>query len=466
MGKTDASAEKTIKGTKDAPVSGESLHVGQSFSMAILVLILSGFSNPARAGVWLSPNLQSADYLALMDSNFLLAPGWSTGGGVNVFKFHDANLNNDANFAPNTLNQFLARNSFARLNSWGIQIAIETGAIKPPPDSNYSWCTGDALKVAAGSYISMIQQNGGVVSYLAMDEPLNQVSPNMSGQIMPGVSCNLPYQSVVNATVNFMSYLSDNFPSVQLIDIEPYPTKMRTDSGTNSSADDLWQWVNDIQSRLRSQGKRPLTALHLDINREIGYNIADPANQAVLIQLANRLHSMGIRFGIIYWGQRDQSNETYVQDVLNFYVDTRNLRAVTDDFIFQNWFPSQTTNTLSIPLNVWQDGVISGANHIGLIQSAQKYNATVQRGGTCGTTATQIEYLGFYPDIRAAGINPFLHYELFGRNEGRCQIVGHCTFPISAAGYLTIYPDVAAAGIDPVLHYKLFGQYEGRCPIQ
>lgn len=28
-------------------------------------------------------------------------------------------------------------------------------------------------------------------------------------------------------------------------------------------------------------------------------------------------------------------------------------------------------------------------------------------------------YLDFYPDVKKAKINPLMHYELFGRNEGR-----------------------------------------------
>jgi hypothetical protein len=60
-------------------------------------------------------------------------------------------------------------------------------------------------------------------------------------------------------------------------------------------------------------------------------------------------------------------------------------------------------------------------------------------------------YLAAYPDVAAAGIDPFKHYMAHGKGEGR--------YPRPAAAeeaigfdrdwYLASYPDVAAAGIDP-----------------
>ena len=86
-----------------------------------------------------------------------------------------------------------------------------------------------------------------------------------------------------------------------------------------------------------------------------------------------------------------------------------------------------------------------------------------------------LAYLQANPDVEAAEINPFWHYVIFGRYENRSLrpaeetplherqtdiIAPH----VDAAFYLGKYPDVAEAGIDPVQHYCVSGWREGRDP--
>jgi len=69
-------------------------------------------------------------------------------------------------------------------------------------------------------------------------------------------------------------------------------------------------------------------------------------------------------------------------------------------------------------------------------------------------------YLAHYADVRAAGIDPLQHYELFGWREGRDPSASFDT-----QGYLAANPDVAAAGVNPLDHYLMFGIYEGRVAV-
>ena len=69
-------------------------------------------------------------------------------------------------------------------------------------------------------------------------------------------------------------------------------------------------------------------------------------------------------------------------------------------------------------------------------------------------------YLAAYQDVAAAGVNPLDHYNAFGWHEGRDPSVGFDT-----ASYLAAYPDVAAAGVNPLEHYLAFGVHEGRSPF-
>jgi hypothetical protein len=66
-------------------------------------------------------------------------------------------------------------------------------------------------------------------------------------------------------------------------------------------------------------------------------------------------------------------------------------------------------------------------------------------------------YLAAYPDVAAAGADPFRHYLRRGAAEGRDP------GPLfSTRWYLAMHPDVAAAGINPLVHYVRWGAAEGR----
>jgi lipopolysaccharide biosynthesis protein/GT2 family glycosyltransferase len=66
-------------------------------------------------------------------------------------------------------------------------------------------------------------------------------------------------------------------------------------------------------------------------------------------------------------------------------------------------------------------------------------------------------YLGSYPDVRAAGVDPALHYLNQGALEGR-----NPSERFDTQWYLDQNPDVAANGINPLVHYLRFGSAEGR----
>jgi len=386
--------------------------------------------NPATAAkkVWLSPNLASPDYLALMDFD------WNTNRDVHVFKFHSGNLNDEERVAgQNVYPNFVARNGFNRLASFGLELSVETGVIKPQA------CDGEAWKSGADHYINKIQANGVRLKSLTMDEPLAQIEISSN-------TCGVTYQEALERTLSFIRTIRAKHPDLEIIDIEPYP---------HVSAKVLKRWIADLQAN----GAR-LSGFHLDFNREVVSDL--PSRLPELIDLANFAHSLNLRFGIIYFSQRSDTHENYAQDILNFYVDSQPLRAVTDDIIFQSWHPS-ASGKLDMPLNTTQWG--GQFSHLGFIDSAKIQNGR-ERGIYCPRAISQHEYLAFYGDVRQAGVNPFLHYKVWGRNEGRCQITGRCTASLSASEYLWLYDDVRNAGMDAHTHYSHFGINEGRCPVR
>ena len=68
-------------------------------------------------------------------------------------------------------------------------------------------------------------------------------------------------------------------------------------------------------------------------------------------------------------------------------------------------------------------------------------------------------YLAWNADVAASGVNPLLHFLVFGGLEGRKPN------PIFDSDfYSRQYPDVAASGANPLLHYLKRGAAEGRRP--
>jgi glycosyltransferase involved in cell wall biosynthesis len=69
-------------------------------------------------------------------------------------------------------------------------------------------------------------------------------------------------------------------------------------------------------------------------------------------------------------------------------------------------------------------------------------------------------YLEHNPDVRAAGIDPALHYLRYGAREGRDP-----SPQFDSDWYLAENPDVAKIGFNPLVHYLQHGVEEGRAPI-
>lgn len=66
-------------------------------------------------------------------------------------------------------------------------------------------------------------------------------------------------------------------------------------------------------------------------------------------------------------------------------------------------------------------------------------------------------YLEKYPDVKALGIDPVVHYLWLGARLNR-----NPSPTFDGAAYLAAHPDVAAARLNPLLHYVCYGRAEGR----
>ena len=71
-------------------------------------------------------------------------------------------------------------------------------------------------------------------------------------------------------------------------------------------------------------------------------------------------------------------------------------------------------------------------------------------------------YLEMYPDVVQSGLDPWHHYVLVGKQEGRDNGLHPKDDMFFAEGYLEMYPDIAKTGIDPWHDYVLAGKSKGR----
>lgn len=72
------------------------------------------------------------------------------------------------------------------------------------------------------------------------------------------------------------------------------------------------------------------------------------------------------------------------------------------------------------------------------------------------------QYLADYPDVAAAGMDPWDHFVRHGQGEGRVWKGERMSLQRAREQYLADYPDVAAAGMDPWDHFVRHGKGEGR----
>ena len=62
-----------------------------------------------------------------------------------------------------------------------------------------------------------------------------------------------------------------------------------------------------------------------------------------------------------------------------------------------------------------------------------------------------------YPSIKKSGVNPLLHYILFGYRDGMFP-----SFKFDGNYYLNMNEEVRESGINPLVHYVLYGKDEGK----
>jgi hypothetical protein len=302
--------------------------------LALLVIAVTGslLSYSARAQeIWFGPPAAPSDSRLhraadLMDLFKPDAPWQDAASHIKVFKLYASYLSGAPQEEIDTI--------VADLNRRHIPLALEVGVMNVGPKSTNPPCGGLGLvegygipKVARANS-EKIKKAGGVIRFIAMDEPLwfgHYFKGRPGGQ--PG--CRSSVDQILELIKDPLSVYAEEFPNIIVGDTEP------TDiAEQNGWKDDVSAWVTGFRNHMG----RPLAFMHLDIpfNR--------PGEEGFAVEFyryAERLKQQNLigAIGIIYDGKAsDSSDESWIEDAkehIRLLEDKNGLHP--DQALIQSW---------------------------------------------------------------------------------------------------------------------------------
>lgn len=277
--------------------------------------------------VWFGPNMGSRDYPEL----FTKPEQWSKARSrIDVFKFYTQNVLEYpcAICGDNTLDAFVEAQAFRRLTDWGIAIAVEVGAVK-------EWgCTGKEEFRVAKETIQNIRANGGIVTFLDMDEPF------IGGELVAnGKTCGHTMEQSADVASQFVRQVKAAYPNILVGDTEPYPY---------FSVTELEQWILALEARGTT-----LAHFHLDVDIEnVRVNRRDVVTD--LQTLSQFFQEHQIPFGVIFtsnWTAAG-SNRAYFDSTMGWIRTVNDAIGKPQHVIFQSWQGPAPSGAHEFPINL------------------------------------------------------------------------------------------------------------------
>jgi len=320
--------------------------------------------------VWFTPNVGSVDMLDLFNQQ----EQWDSARlKIDVFKFYtgqvgsagwSCTVNPSSNCGDNHLQNLVDVQAFSKLGQWGIDIAIESFFAGPIMSVNPIECSTSEYVFSLtldGSIniIQNVQSNGGMVRYLAMDEPIRQWYPEFyyiyTGQTDPRPCLVDSLGELADHVAAYILQMQEWFPSVSIGQIGLYP---------EVGVDQFKEWIIALEARDVS-----LSFLHIDVH---GPRVDQYINTfgiildvaADMAELKSFLNAHDIEFGIIffdtyydsqYWEPNEYNDSTYYAGTMNWVNFVHDANLEPDHNIFQSWvFPYYTTGIgpNEIPVNL------------------------------------------------------------------------------------------------------------------
>jgi hypothetical protein len=327
------------------------------FLLATTIVCPSARSQPADCSkVWYGPSIGSADMLQL----FTNPTQWdSARSSIDVFQF----LTHHVNSWPcmgglcnsNTLDSFAQVQAFAKLDEWEIDICIEGAGILPQTPLGTPVDCSLEMQIAAQNAFNWtvdaiinVQDNGGTVRYIAIDEPIRRwYSP-----IYPpsdGPECKTENLAEIAAMVaDFITLMNNAAPSIIVGQIILYPEV------------DV-EGIKTYVAELENLGIN-LPFIHLDVH---GLRIIDYAGpvygrvtlaqvRADLLELETFLHAHNISFApilidlsfttqLFLYGE--YTDEVYYEGAIDWINEVNSAIGQPEHLIFESWARPQYSDT-------------------------------------------------------------------------------------------------------------------------
>lgn len=297
---------------------------GGTFMRFIFTFILSfSLCTPAFSEVWYTSNLATQDMLDMFTS----PQNWSKARDhIDVMQFYSQQLAADnqsecSSCGHNIFPSFISRRAFDRLQEWGIQVAIETGAVK-------EWdCDGIKNQKITIDLFRKMKTHGGL-HIVSMDEPF-VAAMNLCGQNVVEAARYIGRYMRVIRSAHDQIYPGQSL-RIGLIDAYPHFTAQEI--------------VTQIHLLLQNGGE--LDFFHLDTDRIAMKNqkINDVKFRADLRRVTTVLESKNVPFGVVFWGQDGQNPANNTKTVYDFIRQIKRLHGRPHNLIFQNWEQTKMPN--------------------------------------------------------------------------------------------------------------------------
>jgi Bacterial Ig-like domain (group 3) len=274
--------------------------------------------------IWLAPNLNS-DTMAL----FQRPQDWQAARShVTVLKLGEVQFGtNPPDWLANSWQRLQTVNAVKLLKAWNIALAIDAGVIKAQYLADPTVAVRDAQTAITNAAAA-----GGQVKYVSMDEPYYGGSISFA---------HFPPTTIADRVSTFMRTITSNNPSVQVGEIEPYPS---IDVPTIES------FVNALIAR----GTKP-AFFHIDLDFGfINSNAAAAAKMRVDMPILRDFFAkLHIPFGIIFWSDTvvPASDQDYSTFALHNVDVLKAAMGAPVQSIFQSWVPNRAGD-LVFPQNV------------------------------------------------------------------------------------------------------------------
>jgi hypothetical protein len=271
----------------------------------------------AQAGVWMFPSPYEGG--KLLKELFEKPDAWrQTRQHIGGIAYADHWLNSQFDDAE-------LRAWLPQLTRWHLKLGLEVGAVKPQSPTGQRAFDVDHPHwdrfIAAGAHIDSI----------AMDEPLVTTLRNL----------HQPTQYGIEQTAQFVALVRHAYPGMAVGDIEPYPS---------FQPEEVLQWVDALQARLRQLGVRGLDFLRLDVDW-MHFHPGDAKGRlgwqgAGMIEAG--CHNRGLSFSLIYWAADypalrhagRQTATTWTDGILDEAARYAAVGGTPDELVVESWLMS------------------------------------------------------------------------------------------------------------------------------